>query len=446
MSSNGNSKYLFLLTFVAALGGLLFGFDIAIITGAAPFIQAHFGLDEFDLGWAVSSLLWGCIIGAAIAGRITDLYGRKKILLTVAILFILTSIGTGIAPDINIFILARFLGGFAVGAASILSPMYISEIAPARSRGRLVAIYQLSIVIGILISYFINFILHDIGDSNWRWMFISGTIPSLVFFTLLFLVPETPRYLFKKGYKERSYQILVKINGENEAKKAIAQIEKSLTDTNVSFRQLLNPGYRRMMWVGFGLAIFVQVSGINTIIDYAPIILKTAGWKINTALFSTFVIGFVNLIFTLISLWAIDKYGRRPLYIIGSGGMALMLLGMTIANAVGRFEGSLVLILILAFIAFFASCIGPVFWTLVSEIFPNNIRGTAMSVPVFTQWIANALVVMFFPWMLINAGGSITFGFLTLMAILMLLFTIYFVPETKGKSLEEIEKIWEIKK
>jgi SP family arabinose:H+ symporter-like MFS transporter len=267
----------------------------------------------------------------------------------------------------------------------------------------------------------------------------------LVFFILLFLVPETPRYLFKKGYKERSYQILAKINGENEAKKAIAQIEKSLTDTNVSFRQLLNPGYRRMMWVGFGLAIFVQVSGINTIIDYAPIILKTAGWKINAALFSTFVIGFVNLIFTLVSLWAIDKYGRRPLYIIGSGGMALMLLGMTIANAVGRFEGSLVLILILAFIAFFASCIGPVFWTLVSEIFPNNIRGTAMSVPVFTQWIANALVVMFFPWMLINAGGSITFGFLTLMAILMLLFTIYFVPETKGKSLEEIEKIWEIK-
>jgi len=446
MSSTGNAKYLILLTSVAALGGLLFGFDIAIITGAAPFIQEYFNLDEFTLGWAVSSLLWGCIFGAAVAGRITDIYGRKKILLLVAILFTITSIGTGIAPDINIFVIARFLGGFAVGAASILSPMYISEIAPSSSRGRLVALYQLSIVLGILISYFINYLLHDIGDTNWRWMFLTGTIPSLLFFILLFLVPETPRYLFKKGNKELSYKILKKINGKVEADKAIAQIEESLTETKVSFRQLLKPGYRHMMWVGFGLAVLVQISGINTIIDYAPIILKTAGWKIDAALFSTFVIGFVNLVFTLVSIWAIDKYGRRPLYIIGSAGMALMLLGLTIANLMGRFEGPVVLVFILVFIAFFAACIGPVFWTLVSEIFPNKIRGTAMSVPVFTQWIFNALVVMFFPWMLINAGGTVTFGFLALMSLLMMLFTIYYIPETKGKSLEEIEKIWESEK
>ena len=443
MTSSGNTKYLILLTTVAALGGLLFGFDIAIITGAAPFIQDHFDLDEFSLGWAVSSLLWGCIFGAAVAGRITDMYGRKKILLLVAVLFTITSIGTGIAPEINTFVIARFLGGLAVGAASILSPMYISEIAPSNSRGRLVALYQLSIVLGILISYFINYLLHDIGDTNWRWMFLTGTIPSLLFFILLFLVPETPRYLFKKGKKEESYRILEKINGKEEADKAIVQIEESLSETKVSFRQLLKPGYRHMMWVGFGLAVLVQISGINTIIDYAPIILKTAGWKIDAALFSTFVIGFVNLIFTLVSIWAIDKYGRRPLYIIGSAGMALMLLGLTIANLIGRFEGPVVLAFILAFIAFFAACIGPVFWTLVAEIFPNKIRGTAMSVPVFTQWIFNALVVMFFPWMLVNAGGTITFGFLALMSLLMMLFTIYFIPETKGKSLEEIEKIWE---
>jgi SP family arabinose:H+ symporter-like MFS transporter len=446
MPASGNTKYLILLTTVAALGGLLFGFDIAIITGAAPFIQEYFDLDEFTLGWAVSSLLWGCIFGAAVAGRITDMYGRKKILLLVAVLFTITSIGTGIAPDINIFVIARILGGFAVGAASILSPMYISEIAPSKTRGRLVALYQLSIVLGILISYFINYLLHDIGDNNWRWMFLTGTIPSLIFFILLFLVPETPRYLFKKGKKEESYQILEKINGKEEADKAIVQIQESLVETKVSFRQLLKPGYRHMMWVGFGLAVLVQISGINTIIDYAPIILKTAGWKIDAALFSTFVIGFVNLIFTLVSIWAIDKYGRRPLYIIGSAGMALMLLGLTIANLIGRFEGPVVLIFILVFIAFFAACIGPVFWTLVAEIFPNKIRGTAMSVPVFTQWIFNALVVMFFPWMLVNAGGTITFGFLALMSLLMMLFTIYFIPETKGKSLEEIEKIWESEK
>jgi SP family arabinose:H+ symporter-like MFS transporter len=278
---------------------------------------------------------------------------------------------------------------------------------------------------------------------NWRWMFLSGTIPSVFFFVLLFLVPETPRYLFKKGDKEQSYRILLKINGQEEADKTIAQIEESLTETRVSFRQLLKPGYRHMMWVGFGLAVFVQISGINTIIDYAPIILKTAGWKIDAALFSTFVIGFVNLVFTLVSLWAIDKYGRRPLYIIGSAGMTLMLLGLTVANLIGRFEGPVVLAFILVYIAFFAACIGPVFWTLVAEIFPNRIRGTAMSVPVFTQWIANALVVMFFPWMLVHAGASFTFGFLALMALLMMLFTVYYIPETKGRSLEEIEKIWE---
>lgn len=442
MSENGNPGYLFLLTTVAALGGLLFGFDIAIITGAAPFLQEYFNLDEFTLGWAVSSLLWGCIFGAALAGRITDAYGRKKILIVVAVLFTITSVATGLAPDINTFVLARFMGGLAVGAASILSPMYISEIAPARSRGRLVALYQLSIVVGILISYFINYLLHDIGDNNWRWMFLSGTVPSLLFFLLLFMVPETPRYLFKKGDKENSYRILEKINGRLEADRAVRQIEDSLTESHVGFRQLLKPGYRHLMWVGFGLAVFVQISGINTIIDYAPIILKTAGWKIDVALFSTFVIGFVNLVFTLVSLWAIDRYGRRPLYIIGSAGMTLMLLGLTIANLIGRFEGPVVLGFILTYIAFFAACIGPVFWTLVAEIFPNRIRGTAMSVPVFTQWIANALVVMFFPWMLAHAGGFITFGFLSLMAFLMMLFTIFYIPETKGRSLEDIEKIW----
>ena len=445
MQTPGKFSNLILFTFVAALGGLLFGFDIAIITGAAPFIKDYFHLTELTFGWMVSSLLWGCIIGAAVAGKLTDIFGRKKILLIVALLFTLTSIGSGLAPGIDFLIIARIIGGIAVGAASVLSPMYISEISPARIRGRLVSMYQLSIVVGILISYLINYLLHDTGVDNWRWMFLTGTIPSLLFFVLLFAVPETPRFLCRAGRKEEALLILTRIEGQDIALVELERIEDTLREKESGFRELLKPGYRKMMWVGFGLAVFVQVSGINTIIDYAPIILKTAGWKIDAALFSTFVIGSVNLFFTLISLWAIEKFGRRPLYIIGSAGMTMILIIMTIANFTGHFQGTVVLMMILLYIAFFATCIGPVFWTLVAEIFPNRLRGTAMSVPVFTQWIANALVVLFFPWMLVNAGGGITFGFLAVMAFLMLLFTIRMVPETRGKTLEEIEKQWKIK-
>lgn len=442
MNSTTNIRYLLLITFVAALGGLLFGFDIAIITGAAPFIRDFFELTDLTLGASVSALLWGCIFGAAIAGRITDLYGRRKILILVALLFALTSFGTGIAPTIRFFMIARFMGGFAVGAASIISPMYISEIAPSNIRGRLVAVYQLSIVVGILISYFINYLLHDIGSDNWRWMFYSGVIPSLLFLILLFIVPDTPRYLILKNEKDLAFKVLKRINGKEKASVIMKEIIESIDKRKVTFRELLQPGYKKMMFVGFWLAVFVQFSGINTIIDYAPIILESAGWKISAALFSTFIIGFVNLLFTLVSIWAIDRIGRRPLYIIGSAGMTLILSGLTLANWTGHFEGPLVLMLIILYIAFFAACIGPVFWTLVAEIFPNRIRGTAMSVPVFTQWIANAIVVMVFPWMLSQTGGTITFGILFFMALLMLLFTIKYVPETKGKTLEEIEKYW----
>jgi SP family arabinose:H+ symporter-like MFS transporter len=431
-----------MITSAAALGGLLFGFDIAIITGAAPFIQSYFQLQDLGLGWAVSALLWGCIPGAILAGRLTDLFGRRSILKLVALLFIITSIACGLSPSINFLVIARFLGGFAVGAASMVSPLYISEISPPDMRGRLVSLYQLSIVIGILISYLINFLLHDIGAENWRWMFLSGVLPSILFFILLFFVPETPRFLYIRGHVDKSYHILLKIGGEEQARFIIKQIEESLQIKTAKFSVLFEPGYRRMLWVGFGLAVFVQISGINTLIDYAPIILRTAGWKIDVALFSTFIMGFVNFIFTLVSIWAIDKFGRRPLYLLGSLGMTLMLAGLTIANLAGHFEGVVVLIFILTYIAFFASCIGPVFWTLVAEIFPNRIRGMAMAIPVFTQWVANAVVVLLFPWMLNVVGGTITFGFLALMALFMFLFTLKYVPETKGKTLEEIEKVW----
>jgi SP family arabinose:H+ symporter-like MFS transporter len=437
-----NFKYIIRLTLAAGLGGLLFGFDVAIITGAVPFIQDYFQLNEIMLGWGVSALLFGAIAGAAVAGKLADAYGRKKILKWVAVIFALSSLATGLATEFWVFILWRIVGGLAVGAASVVSPMYIAEVSPYKIRGRLVSIYQLSIVTGILLSYLINYLLHDIDNVGWRLMFISGALPAVVFFILLFFIPETPRFLHKTGYGDLAYQVLKKISGQQNADEEMKTIAETHVTKEADFKALLKPRYSKMIFVGFGLAVFVQLCGINTIIDYAPIILQTAGWKIDTALFSTFIIGAVNLTFTFVSIWAIDRFGRKLLYMIGSAGMALVLLAIAVLSIFQAFTGVLALVLILLFIALFASCIGPVFWTLVSEIFPTHIRGMAMSVPVFTQWIFNALVVLFFPWMLVNAGSAITFGLLSFCSFLMLVFTIMYVPETKGKTLEEIQEFW----
>lgn len=441
-----NKKYLALLTSVAALGGLLFGFDIAIITGAGPFIETYFHLEDsqLGLGFSFASLLFGCMFGTAFAGRLTDLHGRRKILFYVALLFIVTSVLTAVSTSFTLFITARFLGGLAVGAASMLSPMYIVEVSPAKTRGMLVSFYQFSIVFGILISYLINYMLRDIGDNNWRWMFFTGVIPSALFFLLLFLVPETPRFLFKIGKEKDAWDVLKKIGGESLASLEIEEIRESLKEKKGKLSDLFKPGYRAMLAISILLAIFVQVTGINAIIDYAPKIFLTAGFNIDGALFATFGLGLTNVAFTFVSIYFIDKLGRKPLYIIGSSGMFLALTVLSIASYLGHFSGLLVFFSCLTYLAFFAGCIGPVFWTLISEIFPNNIRGTAMIFPVLVQWLFNALMVWVFPEILKNfrTGTFLIIAFLTL---LQLLFTIKWLPETKGKSLEEIEKFWKKK-
>jgi SP family arabinose:H+ symporter-like MFS transporter len=433
---------LLLYSIVAALGGLLFGFDIAIITGAGPFLTETFGLNSIQEGWAYSSLLFGCILGAAVAGRMTDKWGRKRILIGVALAFALTSVWSALAPNLTLLVMARIAGGLAVGAASIVAPMYISEISPAKYRGSLVSMYQLFIVTGILISYMINYMLHDIGENNWRWMFATGVIPSVLFLVLLFFVSETPRFLYLKGRKQEAMTVLERIGGKTLAQSEMEEIRKSINGSSVSFRMLFDPSLRKVLWVGFGLAVFVQLSGINTIIDYAPKIFASAGWKLDAGLFATFGLGLVNFVSTWVSILIIDRFGRRPLYIIGSAGMTLALLGLTIAGVVNHFSGLTVLLLIVTFVIFFSSCVGPVFWTYMSEIFPNRIRGTAMSVPVFTQWVFNALIVLVFPSMLRHLSTAITFGILTAFALGQLLFTMKHMKETKGKSLEEIEKLW----
>jgi SP family arabinose:H+ symporter-like MFS transporter len=437
-----NLAYLLFLAATAALGGLLFGFDIAIITGAGPFLTEHFQLSDLSLGWAFSSLLFGCVLGSMGAGWVTNRFGRRRILLWVAVLFAATSVATGLAPDFAMFVLARFIGGLAVGGASILSPMYVAEVSPPSLRGRMGTLYQLSIVIGVLMSYSINYLLRNAGADNWRWMFMTGVVPSVIFFVLLLRAPETPRYLFMAGREREGLAILERIAGRESAVAEAVEIRESLADRRCGWLDLLRPGIRRAVLAGFVLAILVHVSGINTIIDYAPAILRSAGWKLDAALFSTFIVGLNNFAFTLVSFWVIDRFGRRPLYIIGSLGMAVALVLLAAAVALGRFEGALVLVLILGYLAFFASCIGPVFWTLVSEIFPNHIRGTAMAVPVLTQWIANAVVVLFFPYAFNQIGKAVTFGFLAAMAVTQAVVTWRWIPETKNKTLEEIERVW----
>jgi sugar porter (SP) family MFS transporter len=424
------------------MGGLMFGFDIAIISGAVPFIQPYFGWNELQLGWGVSSLLVGAILGAFGSGILSDIYGRKRVLIIVALFFAVSCAVTALAQSSVVFITARLFGGLAVGAASVLSPMYVAEVAPARNRGMLVSAYQLAIVLGILCSYIINYGLHNV-DNNWRWMFATGIMPSVLFFIGLFFIPESPRWLFKAGQENESMKVLTRIGGESLAQVEIREIAESLKKVPgpVAINELFKPPARKVIVIGFILAVLVQTSGINTIVDYAPKIFLAAGVEIKNALLQTSLVGLINFIFTFIAILFIDKVGRRSLYLIGSMGMVITLVLLAISFYL-KAEGIFTLISILLFIAFFASCIGPVFWTLVSEIFPNRIRGKAVAFATFTNWIFNFLVVLLFPHFLSSVGGVATFLFLALMSILQLLFTYFYLPETKGKSLEEIEKLW----
>jgi sugar porter (SP) family MFS transporter len=377
------------------------------------------------------------------AGNLADHYGRKRMLIITALFFAVSCAATGLATDFTFFYSMRIFGGLAVGSASALSPMYISEVSPSKYRGRMVVLYQMSIVVGILISYIVNYLLHDIGENNWRWMFASGTVPSVIFFALLFIVPKSPRWLYKEGYTDEAYNILQRIGGSINANYEIAEIKESLKQAHARFRELFQPGLRRVMIIGIVLAIFVQMTGINTIIDYAPKVLKDVGLEVGDALYYNIGIGIINFLFTWVAVLMIDRAGRRKLYIIGSAGMMVAMILLSIAFSLENVSGFLILILMFLFLSFFASCIGPVFWTLMSEIFPNKARGTAMSIAVLTNWVFNWLVVFLFPWMMGTYGGTFTYGFLAVMGFILLVFAVRYVPETKGKTLEEIEMIWQ---
>jgi MFS transporter, SP family, arabinose:H+ symporter len=433
--------YLLTATIVAALGGLLFGFDTAVISGTTPYLRTYFNLSDISLGWAVSSLLVGAIIGVVSARKPGDLIGRRKTLMVSAVLFFISALGSALSTHLWVFILFRFAGGLAVGTASMLSPMYISEISPSKFRGQLVSLNQLAIVIGILLAFYSNYLLVDTGENNWRWMLAVMGLPSLLFFVSLLFVPASPRWLAQKNRLDEAYRILEKINGEAIAKEELTSIQKTIaTETKSVLSEVFSHRIRPVLWMGILLAVFQQATGINSIMYYAPIIFEKVGTGLESALIQTTIIGGINLIFTIIAIWLIDRVGRKPLLIGGSIGMILSLSGISLTFYLGHFEGNLLLALILMYIASFAVSLGPVTWVVISEIFPNKLRSTAMSVAIVALWIACFIVTLTFPAMLNRLGGAGTFLVFNIVCVLMLLFIVFKVPETKGRSLEELEK------
>ncbi len=442
LEDSGSAVYVFLVCAVAAVGGLLFGFDTAVIAGTIPFLTKHFALSEAMLGWAVSSVLVGCIFGASFAGSASDRFGRKKVLLVCAVLFAISAVGSAIPRNLTEFIIARFIGGLGVGAASMLSPMYIAEISPAKIRGRLVSLNQLAIVVGILVAFFVDFLLVDIPDTNWRWMFGSEILPAVLFLLLLLAVPESPRWLVKQQRDDEALAILARVGGKTCAKAEMAEIKEAIVQEENSVAQLFHPGMKVALIIGVALAILQQVTGINVVMYYAPKIFARAGSTVDASLLQTVVVGVVNLTFTLVAIRVVDKLGRKPLLLIGSAGMGLFLTLVGGAFHYDKLEGPWVLLFILGYIACFASSMGPVVWVVMSEIFPTRIRGRAMSIATVCLWIACFLVSLTFPTMLEKLDGAVTFGIYAVMCAITFVFVLLVVPETKGKTLEEIEKRW----
>jgi sugar porter (SP) family MFS transporter len=441
----GSTLYVFIVSSVAAIGGLLFGFDTAIVAGAGEFVQKHFRLNDIEQGWVVSSLLIGCMFGAGMGGPVADRLGRKKVLLATAALYVLSAIASGIPAAAWQLMAARFVGGLAVGASSMICPMYIAEIAPARIRGTLVTMQQMAIVIGILLANVVSGLLVEVSH-NWQWMFASAAVPAFLLLIALFTVPESPRWLAKQGLDQHALDILARVGGRGHAENEMAEIRLALDSEEGTLSELLGPGLRPALIIGVVLAILGQISGINTVIYYAPSIFKKAGFEQDkVAVWTNVLVGATNFVSTIISLAVIDKVGRRVLLLIGSAGMAVSMgfagSCMTSDNVPMLFK----IVVILAYIASFAVGVGGVVWVVISEIFPTKIRGVATSVAVVSVWGACFLVSLTFLWLLGRLGERV-FYIYSALSLAMGLFVFFVIPETKGQSLEAIERMWKRQK
>jgi SP family arabinose:H+ symporter-like MFS transporter len=447
-TSQTSSLFVVKVSLVAALGGLLFGYDTAVIAGVIGYLQKRFELSPIMTGWAASSAIWGCAFGAMMAGYLSDRFGRKKVLIVTAILFIISSLGAMMPRNLTEFLIARFIGGLGIGAASMLSPLYISEIAPSRNRGRLVSLYQLAIVIGINLIYFVNLVIASFGDeawnveTGWRYMLGSGTIPAVLFLILLFLVPESPRWLVKKGNHDDALDTLEKVNGPIEGKNVLNEIKESLGQEVGTLSDLLSKRLKPALVIGIVLALFSQITGINAIIYYAPEIFKSVGFASESALMQTVLIGSINTLFTFVALWLIDRAGRKSLLQWGVAGMIVCLFAVGVCFHSNLTNGPWLVLFILGYIACFASSLGPIPWVLISEIFPTKTRGIAMSLCTVILWIGVLAVTQFTPVLLQRVGGAYTFGIFMLNAIFLLWFVWRKIPETKQRTLEEIEQSW----
>ncbi len=431
-----NTRYILGISFVSAMGGYLFGFDFAVIAGALPFLQKHFSLDAYWEGFATGSLALGAIMGCMMAGSVSDKYGRKPGLLIAAAIFAFSSLAMAFSFSRDVFIVSRFCAGIGVGMASVLSPMYIAEISPAHMRGRMVAINQLTIVLGILFTNLINYALRNYGEDAWRWMFGLGFVPSVLFFTGAWWLPESPRWLIKAGKSAQATKVLKKIGDAGFVNESISNIAVSLSGiVKTQYADIFKKGIFSAVLVGIGLAVFQQFCGINTVFNYAPKIFESIGASQDDQLLQTVFIGGVNVIFTIVAMLLVDKLGRKPLMLIGAAGLAITYVIVTILL---KNHSPQVSWFLLTAIGIYAMSLAPVTWVLIAEIFPNKIRDKATTIAVVSLWTAYFILVFTFP-VLFEKLQEQSFYIYSAICVLGFFFVWWKVKETKGKTLEELE-------